>query len=123
MGAIEPSSQPGKAPPERRGAVGSERFGLARLARDAALRVPGVAGTDVGPSGAFVTVSGDERLRGVTCVATREGGYEVSLRLVGEPVSLPALADRVTAAVRRVASGAGIAVESVNVHFSELIGL
>ncbi len=102
-------------------AVGSERFRLARLARDASLRVSGVVGADPGPTGSFVTVSGGERLDGVMCVATGSGGYEVSLRLVCGLVPLPALGEQVKAAVQRTAGRAGIALESVSVHVAALV--
>jgi hypothetical protein len=104
------------------GPAGSERFRLARLAREAALRVPGVAGTDPGPMGLFVTVSGGERLEGVVCAATKAGGYEVTLRLVCEVVALPALGEQVKAAVKRMATAAGIALDGVDVHVAALAG-
>ncbi len=100
--------------------VESERFCLARLARDAALRVPGVTGTDTGPIGAFITVSGGERLEGVMCVATRDGGYEVTLRLVCELVPLLEVGERVKDAVQRTAALAEIALQSVSVHVAAL---
>ncbi len=113
--SLSANSQPGFP-----GAVGSERFRLARLARDAALRVPGVAGTDTGPMGLFVTVGGGERLEGVVCAATRDGGYDVSLRLVCELVPLLALGEQVKTAVQRTASIGGIALASVSVNVAAL---
>ncbi len=104
-------------------AVGSERFRLARLARDAALQVPGVVGTDPGPAGLFVTVDRGERLEGVMCVATNSGGYEISLRLVCGLVPLLALGERVKTAVQRTATSAEIPLESVNVHVAVLAEL
>ncbi len=104
------------------GTVGSERFRLARLARDAALRVSGVVGTDTGPMDLFISVGGGERLEGVICAATRSGGYEVSLRLVCELVPLVALGEQVKAAVKRTAAGAGISLDSVDVHVAALAG-
>ena len=68
---------------------------LARLARDAALRVPGVIGTDAGPSGVVITEGAQQRLEGVLCVATKDGGYDVTLRLVCGLVPLLALGDAV----------------------------
>ena len=100
--------------------AGSERFRLARLARDAALAVPGVVGTDTGPIGMMITVGAGERLEGVLCVATRDGGYEVTLRLICRMVPLPALSDAVRAAVTRAAAGAGIALDSFNVHIAAI---
>jgi hypothetical protein len=93
---------------------------MARLAREAALRVPGVVGTDTGQIGMFVTVGGGERLEGVLCVATRTGGYEVTLRLVCALVPLIELSAQVRAAVSRTAVRAGIPLESVSVVVAEL---
>ncbi len=97
------------------GAVGSERVRLARLARAAALRVPGVLGTDSGPGNLFVTVGGGERLEGVVCAAAKEGGYEVALRLVCGMVALPQLGERVKAAVSKAAATSPTQLTSVNV--------
>ncbi len=98
------------------GPGGSERVRLARLAREAALRVPGVTGTDTGPVGLVITAGGGERLEGVLCVAIQDGGYEVTLRLVCGLVPLPALGERVRAAVTAAAASAGLPLESVGVH-------
>jgi hypothetical protein len=99
----------------------SERVRLARAARDAALRVPGVVGADAGPLGAFMTGAGDgERLEGVTCVAAPGDGYDVSLRLVCALVALQPLGERVRAAVGKAAASARIKLESVSVHVAEL---
>ena len=101
--------------------VESDRVRLARAARQAALTVRGVRGMDAGPAGTFVTGAGDrERLDGVTCIAASEGGYEVSLSLIAGLVALEPLAERVRAAVGRVASFAGIELASVSVHFAGL---
>jgi len=102
--------------------VGSERLRLARLARQAARRVPGVVRTDPGPMGRFVTVGGGERLEGVVCAAAKGGGYDVSLRLVCDLVPLLALGEQVRAAVQRAARVSGIALESVGVHVVALAG-
>lgn len=114
----QPVNVPAAFPPP----AGSERVRLARLARDAALRVPGVVGTDTGVNGVFVTVGGGERLEGVICAATTDGGYELSLRLVCELVPLVALGERVKAAVQRAATLVGIGVDSVSVHVAALVG-
>jgi hypothetical protein len=99
----------------------SERVRLARAARQAALAVRGVRGMDAGPGGTFVTGAGDgERLVGVTCIAAPEGAYEVSLSLVVGLVALEPLAERVRAAVVRVASFAGIELADVSIHFADL---
>jgi hypothetical protein len=113
-----PSVSPsGLSLPEReRPKVHSPRLRLARLARHAALGVPGVIGTDSGPGGIFVTVSGDERVEGVRCVATKGGGYEVSLQLICALVPLPALSDRVKATVASMAARARLPLTSVSVH-------
>jgi uncharacterized alkaline shock family protein YloU len=111
-----PSISPSGPAARERPTAQSPRLRLARLARHAALGVPGVTGTDSGPGGIFVTVSGDERLEGVTCVATKGGGYEVSLQLICALVPLPALADRVRGAVASMAARAGLPVSSVSVR-------
>lgn len=100
--------------------VGSERFRLARLARDAALRIPAVTGTDTGPIGTFLTVGGGERVEGVLCIATKDGGYEVSMQLTCLPVPLEALGEQIRAAVTRSAQLAKIPLERVNVHIAGL---
>ena len=98
----------------------SERVILARLAQIAALRVPGVLATDRGPAGLCVTASGGERVEGGTCVVTPTGGYDVSLCLVCQLVDLHALGDQVSAALRRAASVAGIAVDEIQVHVVDI---
>ena len=113
-------TEPANPSPAFPSTVGSERFRLARLAHDAALRVPGVADTDTGPMGRFVTVGGGERLDGVTCVAA-EGGFDVSLRLVCELVPLPELLTNVKAAVQRAALAAGIPVADLNVFVADVV--
>ena len=76
---------------------------------------------DAGPVGLFFTGAGDgERLDGVTCIASRDGGYEVSLRLVAGLVALYPLGERVRAAVLRVARFAGIPLADVSVHFADI---
>lgn len=112
-------SQTGNLPAARPVPARSERVRLARLARDAALRVPGVAGADAGPDGRFVTVGDGQRLAGVMCVAST-GGYDVSLRLVCELVPFVELGKSVRTAVRRAT--AGFPLESVSVHVAGLTG-
>jgi hypothetical protein len=115
---IEHVSRP---PAGGRWPVESERARLARAARQAALTVSGVRGVDAGPAGTFVTGVGEGgRLVGVICVAAPGEGYEVSLSLVAGLVALGPLAERVRAAVVRVASFAGIAVAGVSVHFADV---
>jgi hypothetical protein len=101
--------------------VESERVRLARAARQAALTVRGVRAMDAGPAGTFLTGVGDgERMVGVTCIAAPEGTYEVSLSLVVGLVALEPLAQRIRAAVIRVASFAGIGLADVSIHFADL---
>ncbi len=115
---IEPSD---RVASRRPGHIESERVKLARAARQAALTVPGVRAMDAGPAGTFITGAGDgERLEGVMCIAAPDGGYEVSLCLVVGLVALHPLAERVRAAVVRVARFAGIALADVTVHFADL---
>lgn len=101
----------------------SERVRLAWAAREAALAVPGVAATDAGPLGLHVTRVGDgERMEGVTCVATHQGEYSISLRLICEPVPLHPLAEEISVAVRASVSQAGLAdvLDGVSIHFADL---
>jgi hypothetical protein len=107
-------------PAGRSAPVGSERFRLAQLARAAALRIPAVTGTDTGPIGTFLTAGGGERVNGVLCVATKAGGYEVSLRLICSPVPLTALGEQVRAAVTRASQLADIPLDKVNVHIADV---
>lgn len=86
----------------------SERVRLARAALDAALEIPGVAGSTTGPLGAYVTGVGSARLPGVLAVAGAGGRYEVTLWLIGRPVDLVALADAVRDGVHRAAEEAGL---------------
>ncbi len=124
-----PIAQPGDAPEpqlaeeaETRPRVLSERARLASAALEAALAVPGVAGTDAGPLGVHVTGAGHgKRLEGVICAAT-DGGYAVSLRLICEAVSLHPLGDEIRTAVERSVTAAlpGTALESVSIAFVDL---
>src|SRR5205085_7962877 len=98
----------------------SERVILARLARIAALQVPGVLATDRGSARSCVTASGGERVEGVTCVASPTGGYDVSLCLICQLVALHALGHQVSAALRRAASVADIAVDAIQVHVVDI---
>jgi hypothetical protein len=98
----------------------SERLRLARLARDAALAVPGVQDTDGGPLGLIGTAAGDERVPGVTCTPLADGGYDVLLRLVCALAPLPALVAQVREAVLRLASDTGLPISHLQVHVSDL---
>jgi len=99
----------------------SERVRLTRLALTAALRVPGVLGSDTGPGKLFVTVGDGERLQGIVCAAAKPGGYEVGLRLVCGMVPLPQLAEQVKAAVRVAAARATIDIVSVDVTVADVV--
>ena len=98
----------------------SRRLALAQAALDAALGVPGVRGTDAGPFGVYMTAAAGQRLPGIVCAATRDGGYEVSIRLVADMVELPALGKRVMSAVRRAARTTGVSLDEVSVHFADI---
>ena len=98
----------------------SPRLRLARLARDAALSVPGVVRMDAGPDGVFAVVSGSERVDGVLCAATAEEGFDLSLRIVCALVPLPALGARVRDGVRARAAAAGLPAVSVTVHVANV---
>lgn len=116
---MTPSSKTPSGAPER---GDSDRVRLARAARDAALREPGVVGTDAGPVGAFVTAAGDgERLEGVVCVASPSGAYDVSLRLSCALVPLQPLSERVRGAVGSAAARTRVELASVSVHFASLL--
>lgn len=107
--------------PGRIAPIESDRVRLARAALAAALGVPGVLAGDAGTSGAVATeTASGERLPGVTCVAAAPGGYDISLRLVCDLVSLHPLGERIRTAVLRSATVAGITAQRVSVHFSDL---
>jgi hypothetical protein len=99
----------------------SDRVRLARLARDAALQVPGVADTDSGTTGLFATAGGGERVPGVTCVAAHAGGYDVALRLRCELVPLPALGEHVNVAVRQATAVGDLPVAGLRVEIVDVV--
>lgn len=86
------------------GLTASPRLALARLARRAALDVPGVVDADAGAAGMHATFGGGPPVDGVVCTAAQGGVYELELHLVTEPVPLHALAHRVRARVRTQAT-------------------
>ncbi|MDQ6745696.1 MAG: hypothetical protein M3Z27_06760 [Actinomycetota bacterium] len=90
------------------------------MARQAALRVPGVSSLDNGPTGLFACGEGGRRVNGVVCAALSEDAYEISLRLVCDPVPLAELSERVRAGIDRAAADAGIGLERVHVHIADL---
>jgi hypothetical protein len=98
----------------------SARVRLARVAREAALASPGVAGLDAGTVGAFATVGGGHRVAGVTCSTAPEGGYDLSLRLVCELVPLHAVADGVRVAIERAATEAQLTVQTVTITVADV---
>ena len=117
VGSISPPATRGHtAPPVPTGGGPSPRLRLARAARDTALRVPGVLAVGCGADGRFAVVSADERIDGVLCVATADGGYDVALRLVCALVPLIELGERVRAKVRATASAEGLPLATVSVH-------
>ena len=102
----------------------SARVRVGRAALQAALEVPGVLGSDSGPSGARVTadpVSGG--LIGVLATAQSDGRYAVDLSLVAEMVPLPALAEKVRAHVRKRVDREqlGTVLGAVNVEFASVV--
>jgi hypothetical protein len=99
----------------------SDRLRLARVARAAMLGVPGVLTTDAGPAGLHVTAARDERLEGIICAATSDGGYDISVRLIAGLVPLPDLSDRVTAAMNCAAERVGVPCGAVAVYFADVV--
>ena len=99
----------------------SDRVRLTKAAREATLRVPGVVATDTGPMGLYVTVAGGERLEGIICAASSDGGYDVSVRVIVALVSLPDLSEQITAAIMRAADRIGVPCSSVSIHFADLL--
>jgi hypothetical protein len=119
--ATTQSPVPGSAAGSPPAGSGSPRIRLARLAEQAALRVPGVVRTDPGTAGTFGTASAGERITGVRCVAADAGGYEVALRLVCGLVPLDLVAQAVRGAVLAAADRAGILVSAVDVHIADVV--
>jgi hypothetical protein len=85
------------------------------------LAVPGVITTDTGPAGLHATTARNERLEGIICAATSDGGYDISVRLIVGLVALPDLSDRVTAAINRAAVRIGVPCSSVAVYFADVL--
>jgi hypothetical protein len=102
----------------------SVRVRVARAALQAALEVPGVLGSDSGPSGRRVTADPDSGpLIGVLATAQSDGRYAVDLSLVADMVPLPALAEEVRARVRRRVDDEelGEVLGVVNVEFASVV--
>ena len=105
-------------------AAGSSRARLARVARDAAMAVPGVVGADAGPRGWCVTEDQTGTLlRGVSVIAQPDGRYAVDLCLVAEIVSLLTLAEEVRARLQARAARESLISQlgSVSVHFARVL--
>ena len=103
---------------------GSVRVRVARAALQAALKVPGVLGSDSGPSGARVTADlGSNPLIGVLATAQSDGRYAVDLSLVADMVPLPPLAEEVRARVCERVDGEqlGAVLGAVNVEFVSVV--
>jgi hypothetical protein len=98
----------------------SPRVQLAALARDTALAIENVVALDAGAGGLFVTAGGGVGVPGVRCLAAPEGGYDVSLRLVCRLVPLPALADRVRAAIVTAAAIAQLDLATVTITVADV---
>ena len=92
------------------------------MAHDVAMRTRGVVRTDIGPGGLFVSVGNGRRVDGVTCVASTDGGYEISLRLVCALMPLEPIAEQVRTVVAAKAVAAGIHVTRVNVQVADVAG-
>lgn len=121
-----PSPDPDPAADERRRGprLGepSPRVRLAQLARETALATPGVVELDSGPTGTAATVGGGTRVAGVTCAVAPDGGYDVSLRLVCALVDLPALAQRVRAAIGEAAAAvAGPRPSTISIEIVDVV--
>lgn len=101
----------------------SPRVRLARIARDAALTVDGVAEVGRRPLPGRSTRDGPERLEGVVAAAEPGGGYGVTLYLTAAPVRLHELGDRVREQVVAVAARSGLVGElrSVDVVIEDLL--
>lgn len=99
----------------------SERFRLARAVRAAVLGVPGVVGTDVGPSGVCVTSERGERLEGILCMAAAGGAYDVTLRLVCSLVPLEALAEQVRDSARQAADAGQPQLGRIDVQVADVV--
>ena len=113
--------EPAIPPPMSDGPQSSPRMHLARVARDAALGVPGVTGLSPGPTGLVLTADGQHRIDGVRCLSISDGSYDVSLSLVCALVPLLELSASVRRAVLRAAGLAGIAVADIDVSIVDVI--
>jgi hypothetical protein len=88
------------------------------------LEVPGVLGSDAGPSGLRVTADpASGPLIGVSATAQSDDRYAIDLSLVADMVPLQPLAETVRARVRGRADGEqlGAALGAVNVEFASVV--
>jgi hypothetical protein len=109
---------------DRPEAARSARVRVAGAALQAALDVPGVLGSDPGPSGRRVTAEpASGALIGVLATAQSDGRYAVDLSLVADMVPLPPLAEEVRARVRQRVDGEqlGDVLGAVNVEFAYVV--
>lgn len=85
------------------------RAELARVARSAALAVPGVLAANPGPEGRYLTTYADAPIDGVVAAAQGEGRFSVDLFLTGGLVALHPLGEQVREAVAVAARKADLA--------------
>lgn len=104
------------APQPQRARLVAPRLRLAQLASAAALDVHGVAGLDRSGDPARATAHGGQRVLGVACVASGEGGYDVTLFVAVRPVPFEAVAEQLRAAVRAAACDEGVQDDLRHVH-------
>jgi len=88
----------------------SPRARLARLAREAALAAPGVAGLSSGPGRLLIAADRGEALTGVSAEARGDGRFDIRVAVVvGEPLPpLQELAERIRARLDETAAAQGL---------------
>ncbi|UJA19088.1 hypothetical protein HJD18_01950 [Thermoleophilia bacterium SCSIO 60948] len=100
---------------------GSDRAALARLAHEAALATPGVAGASRGPGASYRTQTGGYVLDGVSVIVAADGSYRVGLCLVAAPTPLHDLAIEIRRRIARDVATAGVdAPGAVDIRFDDL---
>jgi hypothetical protein len=99
----------------------SDRVRLAQVAREVALAAAGVADLDAGPAGTFCTAGAAHRVAGVTCTASPDGGFDLSLRLVCELVPLHAVANRVRRRIQTAAGHQQLEVASITILIANVV--
>jgi len=97
---------------------------VARAAREAVLGVDGVVDVTAGPLGRRITPDRNDAVAGVVATALPDGGYELALHLVAQPLPLHALADRVRQEVRTGLAEVlpEVGIGPVSVAFEDLKG-